>query len=123
MVRRISEKLIEAMAERITGVNTESYVYFEELIGCEASAKEVGIDSAVGFLIDAARCPFNDTDGVMKHEFDARYTAALRRNPLLAPIIAQALACPAGVTKDERDDGSRRDRRLYGGDRVGECPR
>ena len=103
MIRRVSEKLIEAMAAHITGMDLKSLIYFQELIGCQGSAEVVRINPDIGFLIDAACCPFGYVDGAMGHEFDVRCKAAVQRNPLLAPIIGMALNS-RGLAKRQSGD-------------------
>lgn len=105
MIRRIGKELIKKLAARISDIDDENLVYFEELVACDASATDIGINSDVGYLINAARCVFGSVEKTLDSAFDAQYSAGVKREPALAPLIAIALR-NRGISKRESGDNA-----------------
>lgn len=105
MIRRLGKGMIKDLATRISDIDDESVVYLEELVACEASASDIGINSDVGYLINAARCAFGSVEKTLDSAFDAQYSAGVAREPALTPLIAIALR-NRGISKRESGDNA-----------------
>lgn len=102
MMRRVSERLVEDIVERIPDSYAGALVYLESLAGCRAAAEDFEVGADVRLILDAASCALGDEQAIGA-EFDQRYPMAMSRNPGLSTLISLALFMRA-MAKSERLD-------------------
>jgi tetratricopeptide (TPR) repeat protein len=106
LLRRCAEFCTEATAALITGDKRLSIHYVEILNGCATAGRQAGVGPMARCLLDAAQAALAKPETDWSRDLDDHYAAAVKRNPLLAPLIAVALY-NRGVHCFERGDHAR----------------
>lgn len=103
LMRRVAERIVESLASRITGAISDDKPFFEALIGCSESARQVSTTATMCCMLDAARSVFDGVEKISSQEFDDRCKEAIRRNKLVTPLVAIALLS-RGFAKGQNGD-------------------